>query len=131
MAISVLRTESARDDNTQHPAHLYKRVTYNTPNIQTTAGALVYLGVLPANCFPGETKVRINTTFDGLLTVGTSGDASLYATTADVTAGTAGIYVTNRNYGVQSTSDVPVYVQLTTGSTVGEADIWLTFTPAK
>ena len=131
MTTSVKRTESARDYHTQQQHYLYKNVTYATPNIQTTAGKLVYVGVLPSNALKQETIVRVNTTFDGLLIVGTSNDTSYYASTSDVTAGVADTYVVDRNYGVKSTSDVPVYVQLTTGSTVGDADIWLTYLPAK
>lgn len=132
MTVSVKRTESARDYHTQQAHYLYKNVTYATPNIQTTAGALVYVGVLPANCLVGDTEVRINTTFDGLLIVGTSADADAFATTADITAGTAGTYVTDRSNGIaRSTLDVPVFVQLTTGSTVGDADVYVNFKPAK
>lgn len=130
MTVSVLRKESARDDGTQHQAHLYKNVTWATPNIQTTAGSLVYIGVLPANALKQEVIVRINTTFDADMIIGTSSDTSYYATTSDITAGTANTYVSNRNYGVRSTLDVPVFVQLTTGSTVGAADVWVTYLTA-
>jgi hypothetical protein len=136
MAISVRRTKSARDYHTQQGHYLYKKVAYDTPGIQnvTTAGvavATVYVGVLPANCLKQDTVIRVNTTFDGLLTVGTSSDTDLYVTTADVDAATADSYVVNRLYGVRSTVDRPVYVTLSTGSTVGEAEIWLTYLPAK
>jgi hypothetical protein len=136
MTVSVLRTESVREYHTQQTHYLYKKVTYDTPRVQqwTTAGVAVpavYVGVLPANCLTQETIVRINTTFDGLLTVGTTSDMSFYASTADVTAGTADSYVLDRNAGVRSTVDRPVYVSLSSGSTVGDADIWLTYLPAK
>lgn len=132
MSVSVLRTESARDYHTQQRHYLYKNVTYATPNIQTTAGALVYVGVLPANALKMDTIVRVNTTFDGLLIVGSSGDTNAFATTADVTAGAAGVYITDRNdLADRTTVDVPVFVQLTTGSTVGDADVWLEYLPAK
>lgn len=132
MTISVKRTETARDDGYQHPQYLYKNVTYATPNIQTTVGKIVYIGVLPANCLVGVTEVRINTGFDGLLIVGTSSDTDAFATTADVTAGTTGTYSVDRSYGIaKSTVDVPVFVQLTTGSTVGDADIWVNYKPAR
>lgn len=128
---SVLRTESAYDYHTQTRQHLPKHVTYATPNIQTTSGALVYVGVLPANALHMQTVVRINTTFDGLLTVGTSSDADAFVTTSDVAAGTAGTYIIDRNdLGERTTTDVKLYVQLTTGSTVGDADIWVEFLPA-
>lgn len=131
MSAYTARGKSARSYHVQGQHHLYQNVTYATPNIQTTAGAIVYVGVLPKNCLKQETIVRINTTFDGLLMVGTSSDASYYASTADVVAGTADTYVVDRNYGVRSTVDLPVYVQLSTGSTVGDADIWITYLEAQ
>ena len=131
MSVSVLRKESAYDYYSQTRQHLHKRVTYATPRIQSTAGAFVYVGVLPANALKLDTTVRVNTTFDGLLIVGTSGDADGFATTADITAGTAGTYVTDRNdIADRTTVDLPVYAQLTTGSTVGDADVWVEFLPA-
>lgn len=131
MTVSVKRTESARELHFQVQHTLYKNVTHATPEIQTTAGSLVYVGVLPANCLKQDTIVRINTTFNGLLHIGTSSDTDYYATTADITAGVADTYVTDRNFGVRSTAETPVYVQLSTGSTVGDADVWLTYLPAK
>lgn len=128
---SVRRTVSARDDGYNSPLCLYTNVTYATPNLQTTAGKIVYVGVLPANCCPLETVVRINTTFNGLLIVGTTSNTSALASTADVAAGTANTYVVDRYYGTRTTVDVPVYVQLTTASTVGEADIWVNYLPAR
>lgn len=128
---SVLRTESARDTQTQKQHFLHKNVTYATPNIQSTPGKIVYVGVLPANCLKQETIVRINTTFDGSLIIGTSANTSVYGTSSDIGASTADTYVVDAGYGTRSTVDLPVYVQLTTGSTVGDADIWLTYLPAR
>lgn len=132
MTVSVLRKNSAYQYHTQTRQHLYKHVAYDTPNIQTTAGAIVYVGALPANALKLDTTVRINTTFDGLLIIGTSSDADAFGTTADITAGTAGTYITDTNAaGERTTTDLPVYVQLTTGSTVGDADIWVEFMPTQ
>ena len=128
---TVLRTESARSYHTQQSHYLYKNVTYATPNVQTTVGKIVYVGVLPANALKQETIVRINTTFDGSLIVGTTSDTAAYGTTSDIVAGTADIYVADTGYGTRTTTDLPVFVQLTTGSTVGDADIWVTYLPAK
>jgi hypothetical protein len=137
MTVSVLRTRSARDYHTQQQHYLYEKVTWNTASLQnfTTAGVAVpsvFLGVLPANSLKQEVVVRINTTFDGLLTVGTSSDIDAYFTTSDVVqTAAANTYVTNHAYGVRTTVDVPVYVSLSSGSTVGEAEVWLTYLPAK
>jgi len=131
MANFTTRTQTAYDYHTQQVHYLHRDVAYNTPQIQTTAGSKVYVGALPANCLPMETIVRIKTSFDGLLIVGTSSDTDSFATTADVTAGTTGTYVVDRAYGTVTTVDLPVYVQLTTGSTVGEADVFVTFMPAR
>lgn len=132
MAVKVLRTRSARhkqNDQSQH--YLYRKVAYDTPGIQAATSGRVYVGVLPANCLKQETIVRVNTTFDGFLTIGTSADPDRYATTADLPqTGAADTYIINRDYGTVSTVDLPVYAVLTTGTTVGEADIWLTYLPA-
>lgn len=131
MAVRVRRSRSAREYHTQQTHYLYRKVAYDTPQIQAATSGIVYLGVLPANCLKMETIVRINTTFDGLLVVGSSADNDRYVTTADVPADVADTYVVSRDYGTRSTVDLPVYVALTTGSTVGEAEIWLTYLPAK
>jgi hypothetical protein len=137
MTVSVLRTRSAREYHTQQGHYLYEKVTWDTAQLQnfTTAGVAVpsvFLGVLPANSLKQEVVVRINTTFDGLLTVGTSSDIDKYFTTSDVVqTAAANTYVTNHAYGVKTTVDVPVYVSLSSGSTVGEAEVWLTYLPAK
>lgn len=131
MTVSVLRKESAYDYHTQTRQHIHKHVTWATPNIQTTAGAIVYVGGIPANGLHMQTIVRVNTTFDGSLMIGTSSDADAFGTTSDITAGTAGTYIVDTNAaGERTTVDLPVYVQLTTGSTVGDADIWVEFLPA-
>lgn len=129
---SVIRTESARDTQTQKQHYLYKRVTFATPNVQSTPGKIVYVGVLPAESLKQETIVRINTTFDGTMIIGTSLNTAAFGSSADIlSGGPADTYVVNTGYGARSTLDVPVYVQLTTGTTVGEADIWLTYLLAR
>jgi hypothetical protein len=110
---------------------MYKRVTWDTPAIQTTAGAKVYVGGIPAFAMPEEVIVRIRTTSDGDLVIGTSSDADAYATSSDVDMQTTGTYVTNRPYGGYTTVDLPIYAQLTTGTTVGSADVWVTFRQAE
>lgn len=128
---SVLRTESARDNQVQGTQYLYKRIKFNTPNVQTTAGKIVYVGVLPQNSCKMHTIVRINTTFNKDLIIGTSSNTAAFGSTEDIVAGTAETYVIDKGFGVTTTAaDVPVYVQLTTGGTVGEADVWLTYIKA-
>lgn len=128
MAITVLRTQSARDDSYENVQYLYKGVTHATPNIQTTAGKIVYVGVLPAYSCKQQTIVRLNTTFDGQLIIGTSSNTSAFFTTEDLPQTyPADTYVSDRGYGARSTVDVPVYAQLTTGTTVGGADIWISY----
>lgn len=129
--MGVRRTESARELHYQVQHYLYRNVGYDTLNIQAATSGLVYVGVLPANCLKQETIVRINTTFDGALVVGSSADNDRYATTGDVAADVADTYIVQRDYGTRTTVDLPVYVALSTGSTVGNADIWLTYLPAK
>lgn len=128
MAITVKRTESARDDNSQGAQYLYRGVTHASPNIQTTAGKIVYVGVLPAYALKQQTIVRLNTTFDGQMIIGTSNNTSAFLTSEDMPqTAAADTYVVDRGYGTRSTVDVPVYVQLTTGTTVGGADIWISY----
>lgn len=125
---SILRTESARDNQVQGPQYLYKTVRHDSPNIQTTAGKIVYVGVLPAYSLKQQTIVRLNTTFDGQLIIGTSSNTSAYLTTEDLPQTyPADTYVSDRGYGTRSTVDVPVYAQLTTGTTVGGCDIWISY----
>jgi hypothetical protein len=106
-------------------------VTWDTPAIQTTAGAKVYVGGIPAFAMPEEVICRIRTTSDGDLIIGTSTDANAYATSSDIDMQTTGSYVTNRPYGGYTTVDLPIYAQLTTGTTVGSADVWVTFRQAE
>lgn len=132
MAVSVLRTVSARDDQSQTQQFLYKGITHLTPFIKSTVGNLVYVGNLPAYSLKQETIVRINTTLTAAceLEVGTSDSKARFATTADVDCRNADTYVVDRGYGFRSTVDVPVYVRLTTGSTAiaqGGADVWISY----
>ena len=126
MAISVRRTQGqARDDSMQNPQYLYVGITHASPYLQSTPGVLV--GVLPPYALKQDTIVRINTTFDGEMTIGTSGSQSLYGSTADIVAGSADVYVVDTGYGTRSTGEQPVYVRLTSGTTIGGADIWIEY----
>lgn len=130
MAISVRRTQSARDNFVQGQQYLYAGVTHATPNIQTTAGKIVYVGVLPAYSLKQETIVRVNTSFDGTMVIGTSSSngTAAFGNSADLPVGDPGdTYVVDRGYGFRSTIDTPVYVQLTTGTTIGGADIYISY----
>jgi hypothetical protein len=132
MAFQIKRTQSARDNNVQGQQYLYRGITHLTPEIKSTVGNLVYVGVLPAYSIKQETIVRLNTTFTAAceLEIGTSDSKARFATTADVDCRTADTYVVDRGYGFRSTVDVPVYVRLTTGSTaiaLGGADIWISY----
>lgn len=131
MSVSVLRKKSATDYHTRNQQEIYKRVTWKTVGIQTTAGDIVYVGAIPAFSMPEEVICRIRTTFDGTLTIGTSADADAYASSSDIAAGTPGTYVTDKPYGGYTTTDLPIYAHLTTGSTVGSADVWVTFRRAE
>jgi hypothetical protein len=135
MAISVTRTRSSRLYHSQQVHYLYRRFTFSDIDQSATQPAKFYLGVLPANAMPLETIVRINSSFTGAnLIVGTSaaGSSAAVVSTADVTAGTTGSYVVDRYYGTYSTADVPLFIQnKTSGETVGQADVWLSYLPAQ
>ncbi len=131
MAISVLRTKSARTAYEQDAANVYMRVKFDTPQLDTAAKLMV--GVFPQNCMPLGVTVRVNTTFNKDLIIGTSAAASAVASSLDIQSGVAGTYDVDRAYGtvVTTAADIPIYVQTaTTGATVGEADIWLRYLPA-
>ena len=133
MAITVSRTKSARTAYEQDAAVTYTRVKFSTPQIDVAAK--VFVGVLPQDCLPLDVVVRINSTWNKDLIIGTSGSASGAASSLDIQAGTTGVYVTDRlalNFASGTTAgDVPLYVQTaTTGPTVGEADIWIRYIPA-
>jgi hypothetical protein len=133
MPISVLRTVSARDNWVQDEQCLYKRVTFDTPLIQNATGKVVYVGVLPQNSLKRDTIVRVNTSFNGTLVIGTSSNIRAFATSDDISsASPPDTYVADTGYGTLTTAaDVPVYVTLTTATTVGEADIWITYLKAR
>jgi hypothetical protein len=134
MAISVTRTRSARVYHTEQVHYLYQRFNFNSVDVGATQPGKFYLGVLPANCFPMEAYVRVNAAFTGAnLIVGTSvaGSSALVVSTDDVTAGTTGAYVVDRYMGTYSTAPVSLYIQTkTSGETVGQADVWLSYLPA-
>ena len=134
MAQTVLRTRSA----VGNPAHntvqyFYRRFKYSDMDQTNSSRFSVapLFGVLPANCVPLETHVRINVAFSsGDLVIGTSASNSSAAlvSTQDLQSGTTGLYVIDRYMGTYSTADVPIYAYTaTTGAGAGEADIWQYF----
>ncbi len=133
MAITVKRTQSARETGPQHEPYLYKRVDFNTPAL--TSSGKVYLGVMPAQAYPYEMVIRVNTTFDQPLIAGTLATTNAYLQRLDVTWGTTGTYHVDRcaslAYSSSADADQPVYIVASTVPTVGQADIWLKFLPVK
>lgn len=131
MAITVVRTESARDDYSQTIQSLYKRVSVGTDGLDaSTTPDSARVGVLPANAMKLQTIVTIVTSFDGTMTVGTTADTDAYGQSDDITAGAIDTYAGDRGMGV-STSDQVVYARLTSGTTQGVADIWVTYLKAR
>jgi len=110
---------------------MYRRVTWKSVGAQDSTGGKFYVGGIPAFAMPEEVIVRIRTTFDGDITIGTSADVDAYATSTDIDSQTTGTYVVDRPYGGYTTIDLPIYATLTTGSTVGSADVWVTFRQAE
>lgn len=134
MAVSVIRTRSARLYHTQQVHFLHRRFNFNDIDQSATQPAKFYLGVLPAHALPLDTYVRVNSAFTGAnLIVGTSasGSSAAVVSTGDVTAGTTGTYVVERYFGSYSTVDVPLFIQTkASGETVGQADVWQAYIPA-
>jgi hypothetical protein len=122
---------SARDLDSQQVTYLFTSI--KGPNPLLDAAQQVYVGVLPAGCFPLDLNIRVLSTMDKSIVMGTSaaGSSTLFLQAADVTAGTTGSYVVNRGVGYYSSVDTPVYVQTaTTGASTGEIQIWWPFLPA-
>jgi hypothetical protein len=127
MAVKVLRTKSATVYHNVTQQHIYRRVTWQSVGVQDSTGGKFWIGAIPAYAMPEETICRIRTTFDGDLIIGTSADTDAYATSTDIDSQTTGTYVTDRVYGGYTTVDLPIYAVLTTASTVGSADVWVTY----
>lgn len=128
MAITVRRTAGqARDDFQQNVQYLGPcGITHLSVGLQTTPGVLV--GVLPPYALKMQTIVRINTSFDGEMTIGTSGSQTLYGNTSDIRPGdTPDTWVVDTGFGTRSSGEQPVYVKLTSGTTIGGADVWITY----
>ena len=129
MAISVIRTRSARDYHTQQEHYLYRNVRFNTPGITSTH---CYVGVLPAGALPLETIVRVTSAFAQGIIVGTTADTSAYVSALDLVEGTTGVTIIDRcASAAYSSVDLPVHVRMSTADTAGEADIWVRYLPAK
>lgn len=129
MAVKIKGADrSATHYHTPQVHYLFRRFNYNDHDQSASGAGKFPLGTLPAHCMPLETYVRVNTAFTGAnLIVGTSVAASSAAvvSTADVTAGTTGLYVVDRYMGTYTTTDVPLFIQTkATGETVGQADVW-------
>jgi hypothetical protein len=132
MAISPLRKQFARITADQNTHYLHKNFNWNDHPAATASPGLIYLGVLPANCLPLETYIRINSTFDKEIVIGTSsaGSSAAVCSTNDLVVDTTGLTVIDRYMGTFSTADVSLYVQTaTTGATKGNADIWQAYLP--
>jgi hypothetical protein len=135
MAVKLKTGRSARVYHTQQVHYLHKTFyTTELPTSTETHPAKISVGVLPANCLPLETYVRVNVAFSsGDILVGTSaaGSSGAVVSTMDLASGTTGVYVVDRYMGTYTTADVPLYVQTaTTGqSTAGVADIWVAYLP--
>jgi hypothetical protein len=134
MAIKLKTGRSATLYHSPQVHYLYRRFNFNDIDQSITRPGVHALGVLPDKCLPLETYVRINSSFTGAnLIVGTSVAASSAAvvSTADVAAGTSGVYVVDRYYGTSVSSDTAIYIQTkASGETVGQADVWQAFLPA-
>jgi hypothetical protein len=134
MAISVVRTRSARVYHTEQVHYLYQRFNWNDIDQTAVQPGKFYLGVLPANCMPMETYVRVNSSCSASnIIVGTSaaGSSAAVVSTGDVTAATTGTYVVDRYAGTYSTAPVSLYIQTqATGATMGQVDNWQSYLPA-
>jgi hypothetical protein len=129
MAVSVIRTRSARDYHTQQEHFLYRKIAWNTPGITSTH---CYVGVLPAHAQPLETIVRVTSAFAQGVVVGTTANGSAYVSAADLAEGSTGVTIVDRCVSAAYSSvDLPIHVRMSTADTAGEADIWVRYLTAK
>lgn len=131
MSVTVLRKKTATVIDS--PAVPMLSVHLKLPDPTLDSAAKHYVGVLPANCYPQDITVRINTTFAGGVIMGTSvaGSSNAFLQSLDVTTTTTGSSVVSRGMGYYSTVDLPVYVQtVTTALAAGDFDVWWPFLPA-
>jgi hypothetical protein len=134
MAITVVRTKSARENYLGHESQLYSEVAFNTPNVAT--GFLI--GVIPAFSARKNLTISVESTFNAattnVFTVGTSTTATEWADATLVSSGAnIDTYVTDTSYGF-STSDVSVYAKYTqsgTAATAGKAHVWVEYAQKK
>ena len=133
MSVKLKTGRSARVNYNQSINYLHRTFNWNDIDQTATQPAVFSLGVLPANCMPMETWVRVNTAFSsGDIMVGTSvaGSSGAVVSTSDLASGTTGTYVVDRYMGTYSTSDVPLYIQTaTSGAGAGQCDVWQFFAP--
>ena len=139
MTVKVARKQTARVLPEQQLTYLYRKFNWNDISpAQTSQGEASgqgnYLGVLPANCCPQYCVVRINTSFDADIIIGTSAATSAVASTFDLVRGTTGTMQIDRYYGTHNTADTSLYIRFSSTSatpTIGQAEIWLPFLPAQ
>jgi hypothetical protein len=135
MAVKLKTGRSARVYHTQQVHYLHKTfAAAELPSTLITHPGVISVGVLPANCLPLETYIRVNTAFSsGDILIGTSaaGSSAVVCSTVDLLSGTTGTYVVDRYMGTYSTSDVPLYIQTATSgqSSAGVADVWVAYLP--
>jgi hypothetical protein len=134
MAITVVRTKSARENYLGHESQLYSEVNFNTPNVAT--GFLI--GKIPAFSVIKNVVISVESTFNAattnVFTVGTSTTATEWVDNTFVSSGSAiDTYQSDAGYGL-TTSDVSVYAKYTqsgTAATAGKAHVWVEYAQKK
>ncbi len=133
MAITVLRTKSARENYLGHESQLYGEVSFNTPGVAT--GYLI--GKIPAFSVIKNVTVSVESTFNAtssnVFTVGTSTTATEWVGSTDVNEADADTFYTDASFGL-TTSDVSVYAKYTqtgTAATAGKAHVWVEYAQKK
>jgi hypothetical protein len=134
MAITVVRTKSARENYLGHESQLYSEVAFNTPNVAT--GFLI--GVIPAFSARKNLTISVESTFNAattnVFTVGTSTTATEWVGNAFVSSGAVvDTYTSDAGYGL-TTSDLSVYAKYTqsgTAASAGKAHVWVEYAQKK
>jgi hypothetical protein len=133
MAISVARTVSARENYLGHESQIYRKVSFDTPNVATA----VIVGKIPAFSLIKNVSVSIEATFNAattnVFTVGTSTTATEWLTAGMIDESTADTVTSDVSFGL-TTSDVTVYAKYTqtgTAASAGIAHVWVEYAQKK
>jgi hypothetical protein len=96
-------------------------------SLSSTSTGQIAIGEIPAGAIHTQTLIRVRTTANTQLMVGTTSSPSRYVTTADVNLTTTGLTVTDRDTGAVYTAPEMIYANYTSTGTAALTDIVLVY----